>query len=205
MTYRAPVAEIAFTMRHVAGLDRPIAEGLHGDLSLDLVEAILDEAGKLRQRRARAAQPRRRPRRHCRSRTARSTMPPRLQGRLPGLGRGRLERAAGPGRVRRPGPADAAQLGLHRDVERGLPRLRPRAAADHRRHRGARAARLGGPEGAAISPSSSAGEWTATMNLTEPQAGSDLDALRTPRRAGRATAATGSPARRSSSPTASTT
>ena len=29
MTYRAPVSEIAFTMRHVAGLDRAIAEGLY--------------------------------------------------------------------------------------------------------------------------------------------------------------------------------
>ena len=33
MTYRAPVAEMAFTLRHVAGLDRAIAEGLHGDLT----------------------------------------------------------------------------------------------------------------------------------------------------------------------------
>jgi acyl-CoA dehydrogenase len=33
MTYRAPVADIAFTMRHVAGLDRAIAEGVYGDLS----------------------------------------------------------------------------------------------------------------------------------------------------------------------------
>src|SRR3954463_13442925 len=46
MTYRAPVAEMAFTMRHVAGLDRAIAEGLHGDLASDLVETILEEAGK---------------------------------------------------------------------------------------------------------------------------------------------------------------
>ena len=46
MTYRAPVAEIAFTMRHVAALDRAIAEGLHGDLTPDLVETILEEAGR---------------------------------------------------------------------------------------------------------------------------------------------------------------
>src|SRR5688572_18730285 len=46
MTYRAPVAEIAFTMRHVAGLDRAIGEGLHGDLTPDLVESILQEAGR---------------------------------------------------------------------------------------------------------------------------------------------------------------
>jgi acyl-CoA dehydrogenase len=46
MTYRAPVAAMVFTMRHVAGLDRALAEGLHGDLSLDLVETILEQAGK---------------------------------------------------------------------------------------------------------------------------------------------------------------
>jgi butyryl-CoA dehydrogenase len=45
MTYRAPVAEMAFTMRHAAGLDRALHEGLYGDLSLDLVETILEEAG----------------------------------------------------------------------------------------------------------------------------------------------------------------
>ena len=48
------------------------------------------------------------------------------------------------------------------------------------------------------------GEWTATMNLTEPQAGSDLGALRTRAERGRRRHATASPARRSSSPMAST-
>ena len=46
MTYRAPVADIAFTMRHVAGLDRAVEEGVFGDLSLDLAETILEEAGR---------------------------------------------------------------------------------------------------------------------------------------------------------------
>ncbi len=46
MSYRAPVADMIFTMRHVAGLDRAIAEGLYPDLSLDLVEAVLTEAGR---------------------------------------------------------------------------------------------------------------------------------------------------------------
>lgn len=46
MSYRAPVKDIAFAMRHVAGLDEALAAGLYGDLSLDLIETILDEAGK---------------------------------------------------------------------------------------------------------------------------------------------------------------
>jgi butyryl-CoA dehydrogenase len=46
MSYRAPVAEMAFVMRHVAGLDTGIAEGLYGDLTADLVGSVLEEAGR---------------------------------------------------------------------------------------------------------------------------------------------------------------
>jgi acyl-CoA dehydrogenase len=44
--YRAPVAEIAFTLKHVAGLKPALDEGRLGDLSEDLVDAILSEAGR---------------------------------------------------------------------------------------------------------------------------------------------------------------
>lgn len=44
--YKAPVEEIAFTLRHVAGLDAALSEGRFGDLSGDLVDAILLEAGR---------------------------------------------------------------------------------------------------------------------------------------------------------------
>ena len=46
MTYRAPVSDIVFTMRHVAGLDRAVADGVYRDLSADLAETILGEAGR---------------------------------------------------------------------------------------------------------------------------------------------------------------
>src|SRR5262245_12400444 len=46
MTYRPPVNEMLFMMRHVGGLDRAIAEGIHGDLALDLVQDVLQEAGR---------------------------------------------------------------------------------------------------------------------------------------------------------------
>ena len=45
MSYRAPVADMLFAMRHVAGLDETVAASGE-ELSLDLVETILDEAGK---------------------------------------------------------------------------------------------------------------------------------------------------------------
>src|SRR5205814_10253344 len=46
MTYRAPVSDIAFTLKHSAGLKRAMEEGLYGDLSEDVVDAVLEEAGK---------------------------------------------------------------------------------------------------------------------------------------------------------------
>lgn len=44
--YRAPVEEIAFTLKKVIGMDRELENGTFGDLSDDLVDAILEEAGK---------------------------------------------------------------------------------------------------------------------------------------------------------------
>ena len=46
MTYRAPVSDIAFALKHAAGFDAALAEGLYGDLTPDLVDAVLEEAGK---------------------------------------------------------------------------------------------------------------------------------------------------------------
>ncbi len=46
MTYRAPVADIAFTLKHSAGLSRALEEGLYGDLTEADVDAVLEEAGK---------------------------------------------------------------------------------------------------------------------------------------------------------------
>ena len=46
MAYRAPVGEIAFTLRHVAGLGDAMAAGAVGDLTDDLIDAVLTEAGR---------------------------------------------------------------------------------------------------------------------------------------------------------------
>jgi alkylation response protein AidB-like acyl-CoA dehydrogenase len=46
MTYRAPVADIAFTLQHSAGFGRALADSLYGDLDAATVEAVLKEAGK---------------------------------------------------------------------------------------------------------------------------------------------------------------
>ncbi len=46
MTYRAPVADIAFTLNHIAGFPKLIERGLFEDLDMDTALAILDEAAR---------------------------------------------------------------------------------------------------------------------------------------------------------------
>ena len=46
MTYRAPVADITFALKHATGFAPALAEGLYGDLDADVVDAVLDEAGR---------------------------------------------------------------------------------------------------------------------------------------------------------------
>lgn len=44
--YKAPVEEISFTLKHVAGLGEAMEKGRLGELSEDLLDAILTEAGR---------------------------------------------------------------------------------------------------------------------------------------------------------------
>ncbi|MER9209947.1 acyl-CoA dehydrogenase family protein [Mesorhizobium sp. M0771] len=44
--YKAPVDDISFTLKHVAGLKPALDSGAFGDLGEDLVDAILSEAGR---------------------------------------------------------------------------------------------------------------------------------------------------------------
>jgi alkylation response protein AidB-like acyl-CoA dehydrogenase len=46
MTYRAPISDIAFALKHAAGLKDALAEGLYGDLDEATIDAVLDEAGR---------------------------------------------------------------------------------------------------------------------------------------------------------------
>jgi alkylation response protein AidB-like acyl-CoA dehydrogenase len=46
MSYRAPVADIAFALKHAAGLKTALAEGLYGDLDEETVDSVLAEAGR---------------------------------------------------------------------------------------------------------------------------------------------------------------
>src|ERR1044071_9449917 len=46
MSYRAPIADIAFTLKHAAALKTALAEGLYGDLDEETVDSVLAEAGR---------------------------------------------------------------------------------------------------------------------------------------------------------------
>jgi acyl-CoA dehydrogenase len=46
MSYRAPVADISFALNNGAGFAQALADGLYGDLTADVVEAVLTQAGK---------------------------------------------------------------------------------------------------------------------------------------------------------------
>jgi acyl-CoA dehydrogenase len=176
MTYRAPVAEMVFTMRHVAGLDRALAEGLHGDLSLDLVETILEEAGKF----------------------ANDELAPlNRTGDLEGLKftDGAVETPRGFKEVYRawteagwnalPGPVEYGGQGLPTLLNSACVEMWNSACMSFGL---APLLTMGGVEALAQHGSEElkerylakvvSGEWTATMNLTEPQAGSDLNAIR---------------------------
>lgn len=45
MTYRAPITDIAFALKH-AGVESAIAEGLYGDLDEETIDSVLAEAGR---------------------------------------------------------------------------------------------------------------------------------------------------------------
>jgi acyl-CoA dehydrogenase len=46
MTYQAPVEDIVFTLKHAAGMGDALASGFYGDLDGEMIDAVLAEAGK---------------------------------------------------------------------------------------------------------------------------------------------------------------
>jgi acyl-CoA dehydrogenase len=46
MTFQAPVADIAFALKHAAGFAEALSEPLYGDLTEDVADAVLAEAGR---------------------------------------------------------------------------------------------------------------------------------------------------------------
>jgi acyl-CoA dehydrogenase len=174
--YRAPVPEIAFALKHVAGLGEAVDKGLFPELGEDLVDAVLEEAGKF-----------------ASERIAPLNWPGDRHGSV--LKDGKVTTPPG----FREAYADWAASGwnaIAAPVEhggQGLPTMLAVAAAEMWNSASmgfglCPLLTIGAIEALHAHgsddlkrfylPKLVSGEWTGTMNLTEPQAGSDLNALK---------------------------
>jgi acyl-CoA dehydrogenase len=176
MSYRAPQDDIIFALTHAAGMGEGIANGVYGDLADGAAEAVLAEASKLAEG---VLEPIDR---------AGDAFGARLENGVVTTAPGWKEAYA---RWREGGWSGVVAPPEHGGM--GLPNLLNAAcmevwssasmafmlapllsfgAIDALARHGSPALRD------AWLPRLVSGEWTATMNLTEPQAGSDLNALR---------------------------
>ena len=175
--YRAPVADIAFTLKHVAGLGTALSQGRFGDLSEDLVDAILTEAGRFASDEvAPAAEAG--DRHGTLLEDGAVTMPPGWRDLYHRWIEGGWNALGGPeayGGQGLPTMLAAATFEMWNSAAMAFalgPTLTVGAVEALERH---------GTEElkARYLEKLVSGEWMGTMNLTEPQAGSDLNALRT--------------------------
>jgi butyryl-CoA dehydrogenase len=176
MSYTAPVADIAFTMRAVTDLTADIAAGRYGDLSDDLVMAILDEAGRFASTEM-APLNRLGDTHGVKLSEGRVTLPPGWIELYKAWAAGGWNALSGPeayGGQGLPTLMNVACLEMWNSalMSFAVGPVLTMGAVEALTHHGSQdlkdryLAKL------------VSGEWTATMNLTEPQAGSDLNALR---------------------------
>jgi alkylation response protein AidB-like acyl-CoA dehydrogenase len=177
MTYRAPVADIAFTLKHSAGLRSALDDGLYGDLTEDLVDAVLEEAGKfastviapLNTVGDRHGTP---------LRDGAVTMPPGWKEAYTAWAQGGWNGLAGPadwGGQGLPHALNSACIEMWNSASMafGIGPVLTMGAIEALDKHGTDALKRRYLE------KLTTGEWMGTMQLTEPQAGSDVGALRT--------------------------
>ncbi|HEY6631571.1 MAG TPA: acyl-CoA dehydrogenase [Rhizobiaceae bacterium] len=175
--YRAPVEEIAFTLKEVAGLRAAVEEGLLGDLSLDLVDAILAEAGRFASEEV-APLYRAGDEHGAVLKDAAVTTPPGWADLYRRWTEGGWNALTGPeefGGQGLPTMLSVATLEMWNSAALAFalcPTLTMGAVEAIHKHASDELRRT-------YLAKLVSGEWTGTMNLTEPQAGSDLGALRT--------------------------
>jgi acyl-CoA dehydrogenase len=177
MTYRAPVADIAFALKHSAGFASALGEGLFGDLAEDLVEAVLAEAGKFA---TDIIAPLNAPgdRHGTPFKDGVVTMPPGWKEAYRAWAQAGWNAVAAPaqwGGQELPQAVNAACIEMWNSAAMafGLGPLLTMAGVDALVAHGSDALKR------AYLPKLVSGEWMGTMQLTEPQAGSDVGALRT--------------------------
>jgi acyl-CoA dehydrogenase len=177
MSYAAPVADMAFALKHSAGFGTALGEGLFGDLSEDVVEAVLAEAGKfatdiiapLNAVGDRHGTP---------FKDGAVTMPPGWREAYRAWAQAGWNALAAPaqwGGQELPQAVNAACIEMWNAAAMafGLGPLLTMAGVDALAAHGSEALKR------AYLGKLVSGEWMGTMQLTEPQAGSDVGALRT--------------------------
>jgi acyl-CoA dehydrogenase len=175
--YRAPVQDIAFTLKQVAGLGPALEQGRLGDLSEDLVDAILEEAGKFASDEiaplAAAGD-----RHGTPLKDGAVTTPPGWKDLYRRWADGGWNALAGPeefGGQNLPHMLSVAATEMWNSASMafGLGPMLTVGAVEALDKHGSDALKQTYLEKLV------SGEWMGTMNLTEPQAGSDLNALKT--------------------------
>ena len=177
MTYRAPVADIAFALKHAAGFAPALAEGIYGDLGEDLVDAVLEEAGRFA---TEVLSPLNTvgDRQGARFENGVVTTPPGWKEAYAAWAKAGWNGLAAPaqwGGQELPHALNAACIEMWNSAAMafGLGPVLTMGAVDALTAHGSDEIKRG------YLPKLVSGEWTGTMQLTEPQAGSDVGALRT--------------------------
>jgi acyl-CoA dehydrogenase len=177
MSFQAPVADILFSLRHVAGLDALAADGLFPEVSGDLASSIIVEAGRFATERIGPLN-REGDRIGARLVDGRVATAPGWRDAYRDWVAGGWNALSGPpefGGQGLPILLNAACLELWNSASMafGIGPVLTMGAVEALSAHGSAALK------ATYLAKLVSGEWTGTMNLTEPQAGSDLGALRT--------------------------
>ena len=183
MSYTAPLKDMLFDIEHLANIAQVAQMPGFEEAGLDTAQAVLEECAQFNQDVIAPLNVGGRPESVVRARTA--TSRPRRASRKPS----RSTREGGWQGLQH--PADFGGQGLPKTIGAACiemlnsrqPELRAVPAADRRRDRGAAHGRLRRAARPTYLEKLVSGEWTGTMNLTEPQAGSDLALVRSARRA----------------------
>ncbi|MBV1704825.1 MAG: acyl-CoA dehydrogenase family protein [Hyphomicrobiales bacterium] len=177
MTYRAPVADIVHAMRDVAGYDAAFGEGLYGDFDAATAAAALDEAAKFAEE-ALAPLDEIGDRHGVTLTDGAVTSAPGFADAYKAFAAGGWTAVVAPeahGGMGMPGAFNAGCLEMWNAacLSFALCPLLSMGAIDALEAHGSEALR------ALYLPKLVSGEWTGTMNLTEPGAGSDLSDMKT--------------------------
>lgn len=174
--YKAPVADIAHTILDVAGMGSDLQSGRFGDFSEDLLSAVLEEAGRLA---SDEIEPVVVPaeKHGAKLENGKVTMPAEWHGVWKSFVDGGWNSVASPeayGGQGLPLTVSMAALEIWNSCSLAFglcPTLTSGAVEALNAHASDELKSL-------YLPKMISGEWTGTMNLTEPQAGSDLGAIR---------------------------